>query len=118
MNSYQEDNKNMDKYIIEVGTNCKDPAKESEYNEWYNNTHLPDVLETPGLVRATRYENTNTGEGQAKFLAIYEVETDDIEGYMKISNENVAKLTEAGRISDLLVFVYMNMYKQTYTLTQ
>ncbi len=108
----------MAKYIFEVGTNCKDPAKESEYNDWYNNIHLPDVLETPGYVRATRYENTDASEGQAKFHAIYEVETDDIEGFLKVSNENVAKLTEAGRMSDLLVFVSYSMYKQTYSVTR
>ena len=63
----------MAKYIIELGTNCKDAAKKSEYNDWYNNIHLPDVLETPGFVREMRYKNTDTIEGQAKFLAIYEL---------------------------------------------
>ena len=39
----------MARYILEVRTNCKDPEKEAEYNDWYNNTHLADVhLELSG----------------------------------------------------------------------
>ena len=106
----------MARYIIEVGTNCKDPAKEAEYNDWYNDIHLPDVLETPGFVGATRYENTDAGEGQAKFIALYEVETDDLEAFMKANGENMAKKTEAGRMSDLLVIVSRAVYKETYSV--
>ncbi len=102
----------MDKWIILVGTNCSDPAQEKEFNDWYDNTHLPDVLETPGFIRATRYENTSPQEGGAKFLALYEIETDDIDGLMKANSENMAKKREAGRISDLMVIVSRGQYKQ------
>jgi hypothetical protein len=106
----------MARYILEVRTNCNDPEKEVEYNDWYNNVHLPDVLETPGVVRATRYENTNPAEGEAKFIAIYEIETDDIDAFMKALNENIQKKREAGRMNDLLVRTDRGLYKQTYTL--
>ena len=102
----------MDKWITIVGTNCADPAKEKEYNDWYDNIHLPDVLETPGFIGATRYENTAPQEGEAKFLAIYEIETDDIAAFSKANMENMAKKREAGRISDLLVIVSRGQYKQ------
>ena len=107
----------MAKYILEVRTNCKDTEKEAEYNDWYNHTHLPDVLETPGVVRATRYENTDPAEGEAKFIAIYEIETDDIDAFMNALNENIQKKREAGRMNDLLVRTHRGLYKQTYTLT-
>jgi hypothetical protein len=106
----------MARYILEVRTNCSDPEKEAEYNDWYNNIHLPDVLETPGFVRATRYENTNPAEGEAKFVAIYEIETDDIDAFMNALNENIQKKREAGRMNDLLVRTHRGIYKEIYTL--
>ena len=107
----------MARYILEVRTNCSDPEKEAEYNDWYNNTHLPDVIETPGVVRATRYEHTDPVEGEAKFVAIYEIETDDIDTFMNTLSENIQKKREAGRMNDLLVRTHRGLYKQTYTLT-
>lgn len=106
----------MARYILEVGTNCKDPAKEAEYNDWYNNTHLPDVLETPGFVGAKRYENSDAEEGQAKFIALYEIETDDIDAFMKANGANMAEKTKAGRISDQLVLVSRALYKEMYSV--
>ena len=106
----------MDKYITIVGTNCADPAREKEYNDWYDNIHLPDVLETPGFIGATRYENTTPQEGEARFLAIYEIETDDIAAFSKANMENMAKKREAGRMSELLVIVSRGQYKQIGSL--
>ena len=70
------------------------------------------MLETPGFIGATRYENTDPQEGEARFLALYELETDDVEATMKANSENMAKKREAGRISDLLVIVSRGMYRQ------
>lgn len=104
----------MAKYIQVVGTNCTDPAREKEFNEWYDKTHLPDVLETPGFVRATRYEHNSPKEGDAKYLAVYEIETDDLAAFQKASGENIAKKREAGRFIDCLGIVSAALYKQTY----
>ncbi|MBI4267190.1 MAG: hypothetical protein HY662_00210 [Chloroflexi bacterium] len=102
----------MTKWFVLVGTNCADPTREAEYNDWYDNIHLPDVLETPGYVRATRYVNTEPSEGQAKFLAIYEIEADDIDKVRKASSANLAKKKEQGRMSDLVRMVSRATYKQ------
>ena len=106
----------MDKWILTVGTNCSDPEKEKEFNDWYDKIHLPDVLETPGFIGATRYENPDPQEGEAKFLAIYEIETDDIDAFMKVNAENLAKKREQGRFTDLLVIVNRGLYRQTSAL--
>ncbi len=108
----------MTKWLLVVGTNCADAVREKEFNEWYDKTHLPDVLETPGFVRATRYENTNPTEGQAKFLALYEIETDNLDSFMKANSENMAKKGAAGRISSLLVIVSRGVYKQIGSLSR
>ncbi len=108
----------MAKWLLVVGTNCADAAREAEFNEWYDKTHFPDVLETPGFIRATRYENTEPSEGEAKFLAIYEIETDDIDSFMKTHNDNMARKRAEGRFSELLLIVSRGFYKQTNSISK
>ena len=52
------------------------PEKESEFNEIYNNEHIPAILKVPGVLSATRYENVV--EGEPKYAAVYEIESADI----------------------------------------
>ena len=102
----------MTKWLMIVETNSNDTAREDEFNQWYDQIHLPDVGESPGVVRATRYENTDPIEGQAKFIALYEVETDDLEQTRKAMGENMAKKMAEGRFSELLEIVGQGTYKQ------
>ncbi|MBI2328502.1 MAG: hypothetical protein HYU85_02525 [Chloroflexi bacterium] len=108
----------MAKWLQVVETNCADAAREAEFNEWYDKTHLPDVLETPGFISATRYENSNPAEGQAKFFAAYEIETDDIDAFMKRNRDNMAKKRAEGRFSELLVMVSRGLYRQTFSISR
>ena len=108
----------MAKWLLVVETNCADAVREAEFNEWYDKTHLPDVLETPGFIRATRYENTEPSAGKAKFLAAYEIETDDIDAFQKANAANMGKKRAAGRMSELLVIVSRGLYKQTSSVSR
>ena len=38
-----------------VATRCTDPAREAEFNSWYDQFHLPDMLAVPHVVAAQRY---------------------------------------------------------------
>lgn len=51
-------------------------GRDEEFNHWYDTQHLPDVMSVPGFVSAERL--TCLGEGPHRYLAIYEIETDDI----------------------------------------
>ena len=102
----------MGKWLLIVETNCTDPSKEKEFNHWYDNTHVPDVLSTPGVLSATRYENPSPGEKQARFLALYEVETKDILQTMVTLNENMAKWGKQGRLPEYLEIVSGCFYRQ------
>jgi hypothetical protein len=108
----------MAKWLMVVGTNCTDATREAEFNEWYDKIHLPDVLETPGFIRATRYENAEPAEGQAKFLALYEIETDDFDSFMKAHSEDLDKKRSQGRFSELLVVVSRGIYKQISSVSR
>jgi len=104
----------MEKWVYIINSNCIDPLRENEFDEWYNNIHLPDVLETPGIVRATRYESREPTEGQGKFVAIYEIETEDIDKTMTALGENISrKRKQGGRWTKLLSVVSRSLCKQT-----
>jgi len=95
-----------------VESNSNDPAREQEFNEWYDNVHLPDVLSIPGIMRATRYENSNATEGQGKFLAMYEIETDNAVQVLADLSDGMNQWTEKGRITELLTIAGGCLYRQ------
>ncbi|CAB4365717.1 MAG: hypothetical protein F2681_17250 [Actinobacteria bacterium] len=52
-------------------------GKEAEYNDWYDNVHMPDVLKVPGVCGAKRYEVAQLDPNTApphKYLAVYELD--------------------------------------------
>ena len=107
----------MTRWLLAVSTDSADPSREEEFNNWYDRTHLPDVLKTPSFVRATRFVNTDHNPGPGKFLALYEIENEDIDETMTTLRERLAKLREEGRYSDLLVGVSLATYRQISSLT-
>ena len=107
----------MARYQLFVFSDCKDPAREEEFNDWYDNVHLPDMLQVEGLVKATRWMTAENAERQQRrYLAIYEVETEES---IDTLNEKIKArgmwTMKAGRFSDLPVFDPPNIprvYKQ------
>jgi hypothetical protein len=59
-------------------------GKEAEYNEWYDNVHVPEVLATPGMLNAQRFDlcdaEISHAEGMPapthRYLLVYEMEGD------------------------------------------
>ena len=63
---------------------------EREFNEWYNEHHVPERVSVPGILSARRYELAD-GEGALKYLAIYELENEEVlhsEDYLKNVEES------------------------------
>jgi hypothetical protein len=102
----------VEKWLLTVESNCCDTSREKEFNKWYDTVHLPDILETPGFVRAVRYENTSPAEGQGKFLAMYEIETDDLARTLAAFDEIVNARAKQGRMSELVIAVGGGLYRQ------
>ena len=102
----------MAKWLFVVITDCTDPSREKEFNDWYDNIHIPDVLETPGFLSATRYVNNNPTEGTGRFLATYGIEAEDIDKTMTALQENMRSKTEQGRMSGLVKLVSTAIYRQ------
>lgn len=60
-------------------------GQDREFNDWYDNTHLGEVVSVPGITAAQRYtldelelpDDDSGASGPAhRYLAVYEVETD------------------------------------------
>lgn len=72
----------MPKALMLVWSDPSDPAREEEYNTWYDSQHIPDVLQIPGFHACTRYKVSDAQFGPvdtpASYLAVYEVDADDL----------------------------------------
>ncbi|MFD7008482.1 hypothetical protein [Rhodococcus jostii] len=82
----------MTRHILLVHSDPVD-NRDDEYNSWYDDVHLPDVLKVPGFVAAKRYVAAAGIHGEQpsnRFLAIYEIETDDLPAALRALS-NAAK---------------------------
>ena len=104
----------MGRRIFVVESNPSSPEKAAEFESWYENQHLPEVLAVPGMVSATRYRLADGpvlgGEARHRYMVIYEVDADpgEVMGAM-------GKAMQAGQItqSDLLgADAFMRFYDQ------
>lgn len=68
-------------------------GREEEYHQWYQNHHLPEVCALPGVTGAQRYKLAAPLQGfdGRPFLAIYDIETDDI--MQTLAGFGTAKMT-------------------------
>ena len=83
----------MSRFKWLVFTNCAD-GRDAEFNRWYDDVHLPDLLRTPGIVGASRArlapeQLAVSGSGEMalcgpegigarfRYLAVYEFETEN-----------------------------------------
>lgn len=63
--------------ILLVLSNCRDTAIQEEFNRWYEDVHIPDILDTGAFHTAYRYESLDPEATKAKYLAIYETDNVD-----------------------------------------
>jgi hypothetical protein len=90
-------------------------GREAEFNDWYDNRHLAQVLELDGFVSAQRFrlgqQKPPAGEAASGYLAIYEMETADAEATVA---GLLARLgTDAMPVSPALDGSRLNMFVAT-----
>ena len=73
----------MPKAIMLVFADPSDPAREAEFNEWYDGTHVKDVLKVPGIQTCTRYKLSTTETGAppmpGSYMAVYELDAENLD---------------------------------------
>lgn len=68
------------RYKFVVLTNAVED-RDDEFNDWYSSVHLRDVMAIPGIVAAERFTLAHAQRNPDqpyRYLAIYEIETDDL----------------------------------------
>lgn len=98
-----------ERWINLVETNCGDPLQKEEFNRWYDNIHLTDVLETPGFLAAKRYERKEFVGGRGEYLTVYEIQTDNIDKTMAVRVEKRKRERGLGHYTDLLMPVWRDV---------
>ena len=65
-------------YWCMVKVDFTDPSREADFNDWYNNIHLPELLQLPGFLRGWRLQVTEErgalGDPGQTYIAVYELE--------------------------------------------
>jgi hypothetical protein len=83
----------MAKGILLVETYPVTPEQEADYHEWYDGPHLEEVLGIDGFVSARRFAPVVADGGP--FVAIYEIEADDVAAVM----QRLVEKAESGTMS-------------------
>jgi hypothetical protein len=80
-------------------------GREAEFNTWYEEIHIPEVLGTPGIVAAQRFE---LSKGQlppaptppAHYLAVYDIDGDPAEAFAAMVERGKSGEISRGEATD------------------
>ena len=87
--------------------------KEDEFNRWYNEEHLSDLVSTPGVLKGARYEAVKSGP---KHLACYELESPDVmetDAFRRF-RENPSEWSKRSSPSVIGTAYIRNLYEMIY----
>jgi len=79
----------MAKGIILVESRPSAPDREQEYNIWYDEVHLGELMALDGFVSARRFRPVN---GEGPYVAVYEIEGDNLQAILDNMIANGGKL--------------------------
>ncbi len=71
------------------------PEREQEYNTWYDEIHIPELLALDGIVSARRLRPV---DGKGPYVAIYELEGDDLQAILDNMIANAGQLHMSGAL--------------------
>lgn len=87
------------KGIIFLETMPRSADVEAEYHDWYNDVHLEEICSVEGITGARRFAPT---DGNGPFIAIYELDTDDLDAV-------VGRLRDLGASGKMSSLQYLSM---------
>jgi hypothetical protein len=76
---------------------CNDPAREAEWDAWYDEQHVPDMLSCGAFAAMSRWQRTPRARVGSNFLTLYDVSTDTVDEAVKRSAATLAEIVTAGR---------------------
>ncbi len=94
------------KILMEVRVNMA-PEKEQEFNTWYNNVHVPEILAVPGIISGRRFQRVSGDK--IKYMALYELESLDA-----LKSEAYKQARGWGEFEPYISNQSWNVYRQIY----
>ena len=76
---------------------CNDPSREAEWDAWYDERHVPDMLSCGAFSAMSRWERTPRARVGSNFLTLYDVATDTVDEAVQRSAVTLAEIVAAGR---------------------
>lgn len=102
----------MAKYLFLIMVNPLEGQDEA-LNAWLDQHHIPEVLQTQGVKRATRYEHAAEDAANPKkpnrYMHFYEIETDDlaaVQSALAAGNASRTPLSPALDLSSMFTAFY------------
>ena len=97
-------------WLMLVATNSTDAARDTEFNAWYDDIDIPDVLEVPGYQRARRGLRLGTAGApvsalaadEGRYVALYDIASGNIDKTIIEMLMATRKMEARGRTTDLL----------------
>jgi hypothetical protein len=106
------------KKYLQIVFTSPSPESEGEFNQWYDNVHVPQVLQMPGFLTGQRFRliDSDTSEGP-RYLAAYEIESDDIEETLRTIRDTAPGRTKSAAIdvSASIVRMYEALGERQHT---
>ena len=102
------------KCLLYALTNCKDSAQEADFNQWYNEIHLPDIVASGLFQNPMRFVRAVSlpDDQEARYLATYEGDSDDPADLMQELEKLGQRLTEQGRCHPAAEGVFLGMFRR------
>ena len=102
----------MGRWLLSVETTCRDRSREEEFNRWYDEIHIPDVLKgCPEFRTCRRYRQLSDPGGKESYLAFIEIETEDIVRTMENLRKTGERIRAEGRWADLVEIISRRLYQ-------
>lgn len=116
--------------IFVIESRCADAAREDDFNAWYDDQHIPDLLATGLFMSAYRFSAVPAGAiaGAAvpgetdavagppapnpAYLALYETEMDPAAAVQTFARDHRPRLKAAGRLIDCIEVTWRGVYRQ------
>lgn len=110
-----------DAWFYVVKSRPTDPAREAEFNAWYDDIDIPDVLAVPSFQRARRAKGVAFDETpeldldprEGKYIALYDIQSSDIDKSIIDLYVAARRMNALGRSTDLLKVVEANYHERT-----
>ena len=93
---------------------CDDPSREGEFNRWYNDIHIPDILDTALYHTAYRYKSLNLEGSRGKYLNLFETDQADPGQALRELTAKSEEWKQQGRMFDGLSLVYTLAMKRIW----